>query len=527
LLVFAVSFTYRDGFTFLSIAFTSIMRIVGLAMEVSDTLQGMIHRYRYVLLALYSVSLLALLGLIAARTHFWYDESFTLLIASLPNGRAIWDALAHGAENQPPLHFWFVHLALPVSRTLELSARIPSILSFWLMTLCLYRTVAKETNTTYGFIAMLIPFTTPTVYFAYEARGYAPLLLFASASVLFWQMAKSGERRPWSVVLIFLTLTASAYSHYYGVLLYLPFILTELAAGLLKKRWDWPVLLAILFAGIALVPLAPIMLAVGRYTEMFADPPLTLVQNLYGRLFGLPGVILGLMTLAAGLLGSDRPSPPSPSGSRPIWASRAGTLFLLIFCLLPLAGFFLAKLATNAYADRYFVFTVVGFSIAVALMLYQRCRDHSWLAVCCLFAITLMATLELRRHYTEPGYRAGSSVSVDAAVESTRHAQEGTEPILLPGLFYLPVYHYSSPEVRPRLYFLDDEPTEHFSVAARRLAVVRPIAIMSLKELFEKYSRFYVYMPSLRMKRELRSRSMQMNYVDDDLCYVLPMPRSN
>lgn len=496
-------------------------------MEISgEKVQAAIHRYRYVLLALYSLALLPLLGLIASRRLFWYDESFTLLIASLPNAGAIWNVLAHGAENQPPLNFWLVHAVLPVSATLELSARIPSICSFWLMTLCLYRTVAKETNTTYGFIAMLIPFTAPTVYFAYEARAYAPLFLFTSASVLFWQMAKSGERRPWSLVLFSLALTAAVYSHYYGVLVFFPFILTELAVGLLKKRWDWQVLLAILLAGAAILPLAPLMLAVGGFTSMFSDPFLISVQLLYGRLLGLPSVIFVLMTLAAGLFGPGRPSPPSRSGSRPVLASRAGTLFLSIFCLLPVAGFFLARWATNAWADRYFVFTLVGFSIAFALMLYRRWRDQPWLAVCCLFVLTPVAALELKHHYSMADYRAGNSVAVADAVRATRQLPEGTEPLLVSGFFYLPVYHYSSFEVRQRLYLLDEDPSEHFSVAARRLAVVRPLPITPLEKLFEQFPRFYVYMPSPRLMKKMRQLSMQMNYVVNDLYYVIPMPRS-
>jgi len=491
--------------------------------RIAARLHAGIHRYRYLLLTLYSVSLLAVLGQIAAHRYFWYDELFTLLIASLPSDAAIWQALAHGAENQPPLNFWFVHGALPASTTLELSARIPAICSFWLMTLCVYRIVAKETNTTHGFIALLVPLTTPAVYFGYEARAYAPVLLFASASVLFWQMARSGERRPWSVALFFVALTGAAYSHFYGVLLFLPFALTELALGLFKRRWDKPILVAILFAGMALLPLTRIVLAVGEYTEMFSTPSLSSVQGLYARVLGLPGVIFGLMALGAGLLSSGQSSRVTPSRSRSVLTSRAGTLFLLMFCLLPVAGLLLARLATNAYTDRYFVVILVAFSIAFALRLWQQWGAQSWLSLCSLFVLMVVAVLEVRDNYIDPSYRASNSVAAAVAVADTRHVGEGTEPLLVSDISYLPVYYYGSPELRQRLYFVYDNPAEHFGVAARRLASVRPLAIVSVKEAFERYSSFYVYNPSPGMMLATRRFSRQLRYLDNGLYYVGPL----
>jgi hypothetical protein len=337
-------------------------------------------------------------------------------------------------------------------------------------------------------------------------------------------MAKSGDHRPWSVGLLFLSLTGAAYSHYYGVLLFLPFVLTEVAVGLRTRRWDWAVLLAVFSAGAALLPLTPIMLAVGGYAEMFSNPSVISVRELYGRVLGLPSVIFGLITLGAGLVGPPPPLPPVSSGSRRVLASSDGALLLLVFCLLPVVGFFMARLVTNAYADRYFIFTVVGFSIAFAVMLHARWWDRAWFAVGCVSALALLAALEVRHHYMLPEYRAGNSVAAAAAVAATRRLRQGTEPILVSDTYYLPVYYYGPSEVKGRLLFLDEDPSEHFSVAARRLEAVRPLAIISIKELFEKYPRFYVYMPSQRLMRELRRRSMQINSVDQNLYYVFPMP---
>jgi hypothetical protein len=487
--------------------------------------QDAIHRYRFVLLAIYSVSFLAVVAIIAARRFFWYDEAFTLFIASLPTDRAIWTALAQAAENQPPLNFWLVHEALKAPIQAELSARLPAIVSFWLMTLCLYRIVARETHATYGLIAMLVPLAAPTVYFAYEARPYAPLLLLTAASVMFWQMARAGEHRPWSVILFGLALTGAVYLHYYGLLIYIPFAAAELVRGLRSREWDRSVWLAILLAGTAILPLVPGVMAAGSFTSMFNDPSLASVQQLYARLLGLPSVLFVLITLTSRLLRPGEAAAARPSAG-PVLAGREGVVLLVAFCALPLVGFLLARLVTNAWADRYFLFTVVAFSIAFALLVFDQSRTRHWIAVSCLSVLVATAVLEVRQHYKVQSYRAGASVDVALAVQAAQRLPDGPEPLMLPGMLYLAVSHYSPPSVKRRLRFLEEDPSEHFSVAARRLAVISPLPIVRLEQWRDRREPFYVYKPSAGIMSQMRRLSLEAKYVQNDWYLVSPAPHA-
>ena len=47
---------------------------------------------------------------IASHRVFWFDELFTVRIARLPDIKAIWTALGHGADSLPPAYYMVVRL---------------------------------------------------------------------------------------------------------------------------------------------------------------------------------------------------------------------------------------------------------------------------------------------------------------------------------------------------------------------------------------------------------------------------------
>jgi hypothetical protein len=494
--------------------------------SVASGITGAIHRVRFGIIGLYSLAFLVTVGTIAARRHFWYDEAFSLSIAGLPDSRAIWLALAGGAENQPPLNFWLVHAAIALPVPLELAARLPALISFWLMSLCLYRIVARETEPLYGLMAMAVPLLTPAVYFAYEARPYAPLLLVTAAAVLLWQMVRAGDHRSWTVPLWSLTLTAAVYLHYYGLFIFIPFVVVEAVRGLREGQWDRPLWMGFVAAGLALVPLAPFVITTGAFNTMFDDPSLASVQLLYGRLLGVPSALFLTLTLISQVRGSA--TPPAEAGRSMPWVllTRDGALLLATFFTIPMLGFVLARLVTNAWADRYFLFVVVACAIGFALLVFRRWHTRPAFILACAVALSVMAALEVRHHYQAPSYRAGASLDVGAAVRSLGALPEGSEPIALTGMLYLAVSHYSSPTLRHRLVFLVDDPADHFSVAAKRLAPVRPMPMTDLDGLSQQRRPFYLYKPSTNQMRRLQRLALHADYISDDWYLVSARPRT-
>jgi hypothetical protein len=484
----------------------------------------LVHRLRFAVIAIYSVAFLAVVSAIAANRYFWYDEGFTMYIAALPSYGGIWTALGQGAENLPPLSFWLVHSALGLPMAAELAARLPAILCYWLMTLCLYRIVARETHALYGLVAMLAPLAAPTVYFAYEARPYAPLLLTTAASVLFWQMARAGTHRPWSVVLFGVMLAASVYLHYYAIFVFFPFAVAELVRGIRSGGWDRAVWLAILLAGAATLPLVPLVLASSSFTVIFNDPSLSSLAQLYGRLLGLPSVVFVVLTIASWTAGYREPVEARSAGSS-VLNSRDGAVLLLGFCAVPILGFVVARSVTSAWADRYLLFTVVGFSIGFALLVFHQCRTRPWLAAAGLAGLAAIGATEVRQHYIAPSYRAGASADVAEAVRAARAMPRGEEPLVLPGMLFLGVSYHAPADVRARLRFLDEDPSDIFSVAARRLAVVDPLPLVGFAELKQRHERFYLYKPSPAAMRQMQRLALNVDYAQHDWYLVSAAPR--
>src|SRR4029077_19684334 len=90
--------------------------------------------------------------------------------------------------------------------------RLPAILGFLLMMLCIYRFVAKRTSPVYGLVAMVMPLVTAAHEYAYEASGYGLLLGFAAFAILCWQQAGEDGLRTAAVLGLAAGLTAAVAS---------------------------------------------------------------------------------------------------------------------------------------------------------------------------------------------------------------------------------------------------------------------------------------------------------------------------
>src|SRR5580693_8592751 len=130
------------------------------------------------------------LGLVlpASFRPFWYDELFTYNVATLPGFRAMWHALTHGADLNPPLFYVVTHAVISVLGPTEFGLRTPALVGFLVMCCCLYAFVAHRAGACFGFIAML-PLVTGALRWAPEARAYGLMLGFCGLALVSWQRA--------------------------------------------------------------------------------------------------------------------------------------------------------------------------------------------------------------------------------------------------------------------------------------------------------------------------------------------------
>src|SRR5208283_4096304 len=107
----------------------------------------------------------------------------TYYLARLPKLSDVWGALSTGTEQLPPFFYLVTRGFFALLGANQVSARLPEVLGFGVMCLCVFRFVARRTSTLCGLVAMLFPLVTTAYPYAYEARPYGLLLGFSAFSL--------------------------------------------------------------------------------------------------------------------------------------------------------------------------------------------------------------------------------------------------------------------------------------------------------------------------------------------------------
>jgi hypothetical protein len=296
---------------------------------------------------------------------FGSDELFTFEIARLPGFGDVWRALRAGADFHPPLDFLLRHASLKAFGESELAFRLPSIAAMWMALGCLFAFVARRTSALYGLIAALIPLSTPVFEYAYEGRGYAWMVALSAAALAAWQRRTEGSR--WAAALLALSLAALVWTHYYGVLAFLPIAVGELVRTRERRRIDWGVWAAMAGGSLALFALLPFIrtarqLGAAYWSKVGILQAVSIYETLMERL-SIPAAILLGVLLATGLLRRGR--------GRERRAKMHEIAAVVGFLALPLVAYVLAKAATGALVPRYVFATAVGITAGLAFAAWE------------------------------------------------------------------------------------------------------------------------------------------------------------
>ena len=248
----------------------------------ADFFRTQCEQKKYWFLSGFSALYMIITCLLASRRLLWNDELFTLYTSRLPSFSDIWNALLTGADQIPPFFHLITRASLFLFGINELSVRLPSILGFWLMCICLFHFVSKRSSALYGFAAMLFPLTTIAFDYAYEARPSALVLGFGGLALVCWQSAATGRYRVLSLCGLAISLAAALSIHYYAVLLFFPLALGEIVRTLSRRRVDIAIWVAFGIAMCVLFLFLPLIERSRAYSEHFwALPKWILLPGFY------------------------------------------------------------------------------------------------------------------------------------------------------------------------------------------------------------------------------------------------------
>ena len=393
-----------------------------------------------------------------AMRGFWYDELFSYHMSQLPSTAAVWKAMMGGADFNPPLGYMITRAFQAVLGNGELATRLPEVLGYFVMSLCLYRFVTRHAESHFGYVALLLPWCSGAYVLATEARPYGLMLAFAGLALVCWQEAAERTWRGWFIAGFTLSLVAALLTHCYAVLILVPFGLAEIVRQYRARRFDW-MMWAALIAPTACVALyIPMMANIKPYVfgNDFFRVHWTALPESY-QYFLSPAI----WPIAAGALLLSIPrlaaSPTAPTQVRlHEWTVAGG------FAILPAMAVILAKGMGSQFFPRYAAPGVLGLSLFFALYIVWRgtpARTTGWIAAAFLVCHLVGFGRWLYPLAVETPSAERASLETKERRQSPFEIRKDLPFVVASGIRFFELDHYGSPQLQSRLYYLRDRDT--------------------------------------------------------------------
>jgi uncharacterized membrane protein len=332
------------------------------------------------------VLLTAVLALTWSHTKVMsQDEMYAFHTYSVPSVAE----LVHVQRTEPisldPLLYPLLsHAGMKAFGTTAFALRLPALLGFLLMQLCLFFFVRNLAGERAGVVAAAFPALTATLFYSAEGRPYGLMLGLYALALLCWQIATSeagnreqgtgNRRRGWALVGLAAAIALTINAHYFGILLLPPICAAEGIRSIHRRRIDWPMCAAICTGMAGFAATLPFLRAANEFRKNYYNAGSVGVHDItmaYRSMFvdytrmsmtaqhlWMVVLVAFAVTLVWGcvrvMFGSLVPRIPPEN-----W------VLLLVLAALPFCGYLLARYVTHSIEVRY----VLGAMVAISTML--------------------------------------------------------------------------------------------------------------------------------------------------------------
>lgn len=332
------------------------------------------ERYSLIIVIGAAIFYLATSIYVASHRLYWFDELFIVRIAQLPSATAMWQALAHASDTMPPGYHLLMRLVGRMFGYGEVGMRLPSALAMVAGLLLTFDCTRRLTDGLHGLVAFSALTCSLLPYYGYEARPYA--LYFMLSALALWLWLCTPDDSKWAAVGFGVVLCVSVSMHYYAALGIIPYFLWELICWKPGRRVPSKLIGGIIGVGLSAAILAPLAMAFSRQftRDFWAFPSIFKLREGFFELFPDSLFLLALIMIWIAFLGfrqNDRIVETQ---------SPAEALGWLFFCI-PLVGFLVAELKTNAFLIRYFIGVLPGISVAFSCLLWRNFRASRHISV--------------------------------------------------------------------------------------------------------------------------------------------------
>jgi len=311
---------------------------------------------------------------IASHRLLRFDELLTVHVTRLPHWATIWTALAHSVDIQPPLPYMVARIFDRLFGHSEVVVRLPFALAMVAGLLITFDCARRLTDGLHGLIALSVLTCSFLPFHGYDARPYAIYFMLSALALWVWTSTRDGNKQ--SAILFGMVIFLGVAFHYYFVLCLVPYALWEII------RWrPWQPLSPKLITGVVgvLLPIALlsrlILPSVRDFSPgYYAPPSLWVLRATFSNFFPYGLFPLALIMIWVVL---TRTSDKAIA----LDAMSSGESVSWLFLCIPLAGFVLARLKTNAYTDRYVIGALPGIAVAFSCCLWRHFRRASLISL--------------------------------------------------------------------------------------------------------------------------------------------------
>lgn len=285
------------------------------------------------------------------------------------------------------------HFSMRIFGVGAFAIRLPSLLGYLLMQVCLYFFVRRIASQSAALFAMIFPSLLYAQYFAVDGRPYGLLLGAYSLALLCWQSAVRSEfhRKP-ALVTLAVAVAFTLNTHFFAFLLVIPLYAAEVFRAVQRRKLDLPVLAALGAGTAAMVFILPFIHGAAEFRDHY------IALNVDAH--SIPLVYQSLLVFPDGAGGAGRAAFLAVLVLSLVWAYtrlfthpapgmlKAETVLLLALTALPFFGYIVAKYVAHSIYARYVLGTTIGLVLVMAISIAPLLRRR-WFA-CAVFGVMLL-----------------------------------------------------------------------------------------------------------------------------------------
>ena len=432
----------------------------------------------------------AVLFILSSVKLLWLDELITLHIARLGSPSAIWNALAHGADPNPPLTHLLVLASMRLFGEHEFALRLPAMVGYWIGMLALFQFLRRWVSGTWALAGVAMSMSMAAFQYSYESRSYGIFYGLAMLAVYCWGRAvdpSTSSVRRWLALLGMVAALATGIStSYFAVLAFLPVAAGEVA--LTFARWQhagWRedsflrsiqlrIWAAMAIAGAPLLLFRPLIQhAIAEFAphawnkvsfDQVSDSYTEMVEYILFPILALllfTIVVLVLSRFCAHCRASIRPRWIGSLATEQAYFKRSRLPLheaVAVFALMayPILGYIVASIRGGMMSPRFVIPVCFGFAIAGTMACYRIFGHLRFAAVSLLLLCTVWFGV---RESVIAYWYSEQKQCFYRVVDHFPLAEFPTGPIAIPDpLLALTFRHYAPPGLAARVVFPVDFP---------------------------------------------------------------------